>query len=91
MAEKENKELKCREEDCYFMARGETDDEVFRLTGEHACLIHHLCDFFPELKKTMKPLVRKAWRQGEDPDSSKEDPEIPHGGERTKAERGKSC
>lgn len=80
MAEKGDKELKCKEADCYFMVRGESEDEVFRLTGEHACLIHHVCEFIPELKETMKPRIKKVWRQGKCPDSSKEDPDIPHRG-----------
>ncbi len=63
MAEKEYKQLSCRETgmDCDFLVRAETEAEVMRLAGEHACQVHKICEITPEFRDKMTKSIRNIW------------------------------
>jgi predicted small metal-binding protein len=60
MAQKEYRQLSCRDAgaDCDFLVRAETEDEVMNLAGQHACLVHNMCEVTPELKAKMHESMR---------------------------------
>ncbi len=53
MAGKTYKQISCREAgaDCDFMVRAETEEELMKIVGDHACRSHNMCEFTPELKE----------------------------------------
>ncbi len=75
MAQKEYKQLNCRDAgtDCHFMVRAETEDEVMRSAGEHACRVHNICEMTPELKSKMQGLTKSVWCDDRCHDAPKND------------------
>lgn len=53
--------VRCRDHgfDCDFQARAETDEEVLRLTAEHAQHVHHL-DVTPELAEKVRQSIEEV-------------------------------
>lgn len=53
MAGRTYREISCREAgaDCDFMVRAETEEELLKIVGDHACRSHNICEFTPELKE----------------------------------------
>ena len=60
MAGKEYKQFSCREtgEECYFLIRADTEEEVINLASDHLCRVHHIREMTPERKQT---LIRSIW------------------------------
>lgn len=67
MAQKEYKELSCRDAgaDCDFLVRAETADEVLSVVSEHACRVHNVCEITKEEKERMNSLARSVWCRGD--------------------------
>ncbi len=64
MATKEYKKLGCLDVNptggCAFEIRAETEDEVMRLTGEHAKTMHHLASMPPEMASKAKSAIKSV-------------------------------
>ena len=62
MAQKEYKQLSCREAgaDCDFLVRAETEEEILKVASEHATR-HGIKEMTPELKNKMKSLIKTVW------------------------------
>lgn len=45
--------------DCSFVARGETEEELFRNALEHGKKDHGMTELSPELKEKMRALIRE--------------------------------
>ncbi|OGP70691.1 MAG: hypothetical protein A2W09_04550 [Deltaproteobacteria bacterium RBG_16_50_11] len=60
---KECKELSCRDfrADCDFTVRAETEEELMKKCGEHACIAHGKCRTSPEIEKRMRSRIKSAW------------------------------
>lgn len=60
MAGKEYKQLSCRDVgiDCDFLVRAETEEEVMKYGGQHACDIHGKCSISPEEAQKAKSLIK---------------------------------
>jgi len=62
MPAKNYKKLGCMDVDpkggCAFEVRAETEDEVMRLTGEHAKAIHKMTAFPPEMASKVKSAIK---------------------------------
>jgi predicted small metal-binding protein len=62
MAPKSYKQLGCLDVDpkggCAFQVRAETEDEVLRLTGEHAKMCHKLTSIPPEMVAKVKAAIK---------------------------------
>ena len=62
MAKKNYKQLGCLDVDpnggCAFMVRAETEDEVMRLTGEHARVAHKMTAPPPEVLAKVKGAIK---------------------------------
>jgi predicted small metal-binding protein len=54
------KELHCKDAgvDCDFVARGETEDELFQKAAEHGRTAHQMESISDELKSKMKLMIR---------------------------------
>ncbi len=52
MAEKQYKQLSCRDfgDECAFLVRAETEEEVLKVGFDHACRIHKMCERLPRWK-----------------------------------------
>ena len=63
MAQKEYKQLSCREAgaDCDFLVRAETEEEVMAVAASHGARVHGMKEITPELKNKMKSLVKSVW------------------------------
>jgi predicted small metal-binding protein len=63
MAQREYKELSCREAgaDCDFLVRAETEEEVLKVASDHAASRHGMKEITPELKNKMKSLMKSVW------------------------------
>ena len=61
MASREYKQLNCRDfgADCDFMVRAETEEEVVRVAGEHACRVHSKCGI-PSDQGKIKSLIKSV-------------------------------
>jgi len=61
MAQKEYKQLNCRDVDakanCDFMVRAETEEEIMRVASGHAQR-HGIREFTPELKEKMRSFIK---------------------------------
>jgi predicted small metal-binding protein len=64
MATKEYRQLGCLDVDpkggCAFQVRAETEDEVMRLTGEHAKVVHQKMTIPPEMASKVKSAIKKV-------------------------------
>jgi predicted small metal-binding protein len=64
MATKEYKQLGCLDVDpkggCAFQVRAETEDEVMRLTGDHAKIVHQMTAIPPETASQIKAAIKKV-------------------------------
>jgi predicted small metal-binding protein len=64
MATKEYKQLGCLDVDpkggCAFQVRAETEDEVMRLTGDHAKIVHNMTSISPEMASQVKSAIKKV-------------------------------
>ncbi|HET6370400.1 MAG TPA: DUF1059 domain-containing protein [Nitrospiria bacterium] len=64
MATKEYKQLGCLDVDpkggCAFQVRAETEDEVMRLTGDHAKIVHKMTSIPPEMASQVKAAIKKV-------------------------------
>lgn len=62
MATKEYKKLGCLDlnpaGECAFEIRAETEDEVMRLTGEHAKTMHKMLSMPPEMASKAKSAIK---------------------------------
>ncbi|MGE3152332.1 MAG: DUF1059 domain-containing protein [Nitrospiraceae bacterium] len=62
MAKKTYKQLGCLDVDpnggCAFMVRAETEDEVMRLTGDHAKVAHKMSAPPPEVVSKIKAAIK---------------------------------
>jgi len=62
MAQKHYKQLGCLDVDpkggCAFQVRAETEDEVMRLTGEHAKVAHKMPSISPEMAAEVKAAIK---------------------------------
>lgn len=62
MAKKTYKQLGCLDVDpkggCAFMVRAETEDEVMRLTGDHAKVAHNMASPPPDMVSKIKAAIR---------------------------------
>jgi len=67
MAQKEYKELSCRETgaDCDFWVRAETNEEIIRVLSEHACRVHSACEITPDARDRMSSMARTVLCGGE--------------------------
>ena len=67
MAQKEYKELSCRDSgaDCDFLVRAETGEEVISLASEHGCRVHQVCEITPEDRDRMNSFMRSVRCAGE--------------------------
>jgi predicted small metal-binding protein len=67
MAEKEYRELSCRDAgaDCDFLVRAETPDEIVSVASEHACRVHNICEIAAESRERMIAMMRRVWCGGE--------------------------
>ena len=56
-----SKVIRCRDAgvDCNFIARGETEGELFRKALEHGNKAHGMTELSPELKEKMRKLIRE--------------------------------
>lgn len=56
-----SKVIRCRDAgvDCNFIARGETEEELFRNALEHGKKAHGMTELSPELKGKMQKLIRE--------------------------------
>ncbi len=63
MAEREYKQLSCREIgiDCDFLVRAATKDEVIRLATEHACEDHKICEITPVFRDKLRSSIQDIW------------------------------
>ena len=55
------KTISCRDAgvDCDFVARGETEEELFRKCAEHARTDHNMTEIPDDLKAKMRQLIRE--------------------------------
>ncbi len=55
------KVLSCRDmgADCDFLARGETEEELFKNAGEHGAAVHGMTSLPPEAIEMAKSLIRE--------------------------------
>jgi predicted small metal-binding protein len=64
MATKEYKKLGCLDVNptggCAFEVRAETEDEVMRLTGEHAKTMHKMASIPPEMASKVKSAIKSV-------------------------------
>jgi len=64
MATKEYKKLGCLDVNptggCAFEVRAETEDEVMRLTGEHAKTMHKMTSIPPEMASKVKGAIKNV-------------------------------
>ncbi len=60
MAGKTYREINCRDAgaDCDFMVRAETEDELMKIVGDHACRSHNVCEFSSEDKEKIKSHIK---------------------------------
>ncbi|MBI5969114.1 MAG: DUF1059 domain-containing protein [Deltaproteobacteria bacterium] len=60
MAEKEYKQLSCRDAgaDCDFLVRAETEEEVMTVAAAHGARVHGMKEVTSELKNKMKSLIK---------------------------------
>jgi predicted small metal-binding protein len=60
MAEKEYKQLNCRDSgvQCDFLVRAETEEEVMQVAAAHGARVHGMKEITPELKSKMKSLIK---------------------------------
>ena len=62
MAKKQYKQLSCLDVDpkggCAFQVRAETENEVMRLAGEHAKLVHKESSLPPEMVAKVKAAIK---------------------------------
>lgn len=82
MAEREYKELTCRDmgHDCDFLVRAETENELLRLASEHLCEVHDICAITPKVTENMSHSMKRIWcREGKCSYTPKE-MELPHYG-----------
>ena len=79
MAQKEYKELSCRETgaDCDFLVRAETAEEAISVASEHGCRVHNVCEITPEGRDRMNSLMRSVWCGGEFVDIQETGPNTP--------------
>lgn len=56
-----SKILRCSDAgvDCSFVARGETEEELFAKALEHGKKVHGMNELTPELKEKMRSIVRE--------------------------------
>ncbi len=54
------KVLACKDlgADCDFVARGETEEELFKATAEHGAQVHGMTDIPPEMIEKAKAMIR---------------------------------
>jgi predicted small metal-binding protein len=64
MASKQYKQLGCLDVDpnsgCAFQVRAETEDEVMRLTGEHAKVCHKMDRIPPDMAGKVKAAIKNV-------------------------------
>ena len=79
MAQKEYKELSCRDTgaDCDFLVRAETAEEAVSVASEHGCRVHNVCKITPEERDRMNSLMRSVWCGGEFVDIQEAGPNPP--------------
>ena len=55
------KAIYCRDmgSDCDFVARGETEEELFKNAAEHGAAVHGITSMPPELVEQAKALIRE--------------------------------
>ena len=54
------KVLACKDlgADCEFVARGETEEELFKAAAEHGAQVHGMTDIPPEMIEKAKAMIR---------------------------------
>ncbi len=54
------KSLACKDlgADCDFVARGETEEELFKVVAEHGAQVHGMTDVPPEMIEKAKSLIK---------------------------------
>jgi predicted small metal-binding protein len=63
MAQKEYKQLSCREggADCDFLVRAETEEEVMAVAASHGSRVHGMKEITPEVKTKIKSMIKSVW------------------------------
>jgi len=59
----EYRQLVCRSigNDCDFMIRAGTEEEILHLTNDHLCEVHDVCAFTSELKDKIFKSMNSTW------------------------------
>ena len=64
MASKQYKQLGCLDVDpnagCAFQVRAETEDEILRLTSEHAKVCHKMTNIPPDMASKVKSAIKNV-------------------------------